>query len=275
MTSRPDFLALDSGFVALGDSFASGPGIPVLIDVECGRSEGNYPHLVAAELGLTLADATCRGASLEDMLDIPESAGVRGAPLPRQVDALLPDTRLVTITAGGNDVGFVAALRTWSAVHAAERGQLPHGRGSLTSPPPEPVDRARVEASLRGVAPRLGDLVSAVRVHSPGARVVLVDYLTVLPPHGVEVPEAPLTPDEQEFLWHVAHTLEDVTAAVAREHGALLVQASHASREHHAGSPEPWVAGFFPGLNVPPYHPDAAGHLAVSNLVLEALTTAT
>ncbi|WP_066582719.1 SGNH/GDSL hydrolase family protein [Cellulomonas timonensis] len=271
MTGRPEFLPVGSGYVALGDSFAAGPGIPVTVDVECARSDGNYPHLVAGELGLALIDVTCRGASIDDLIDIPESAGVHGAPLPRQVDALLPDTSLVTVTAGGNDVGFFAALRSWSAVHAAERGQLPHGRGGLASPTPQPVDRARVEDSLRGIGPRLGDVLSAVRVHAPDARVVLVDYLTVLPPMGTEVPEVPVTSAEQEFLWHVAHALGDATATAARDHGAMLGRGSAASREHHAGSPEPWVEGFFPGLNVPPYHPDAAGHMAVARLVLDAL----
>lgn len=271
MTTRPDWLPVGSGYVALGDSYAAGPGIPVTVDVECARSDGNYPHQVAGVLELALDDATCRGASLDDILSIPESAGVKGPPLPRQVDALEPDTALVTLTAGGNDVGFVAALRSWSAVHAAERGQLPHGPGSTTSPPAQPVDRARVEDGLRRIVPRLGDVVTAARTHAPDARVVLVDYLTVLPPLGTEVPEVPLTADELEFLWHVAHALEDATAKVAHEQGATLVRASAASREHHAGSPEPWVTGFFPGLNLPPYHPDEAGHLAMSDLVLDAL----
>ena len=40
-------------YVALGSSFAAGSGIPVQTGV-CGRSESNYPNLVAADLELKL-----------------------------------------------------------------------------------------------------------------------------------------------------------------------------------------------------------------------------
>jgi len=38
-------------YVALGSSFASGPGIEPIIDPRCGRSGSNYAHLVAGRLG--------------------------------------------------------------------------------------------------------------------------------------------------------------------------------------------------------------------------------
>jgi hypothetical protein len=43
--------------VALGSSFASGPGIDPILDARCGRSGSNYAHLVAARLGYELVDA--------------------------------------------------------------------------------------------------------------------------------------------------------------------------------------------------------------------------
>ncbi|NEE44856.1 SGNH/GDSL hydrolase family protein, partial [Streptomyces sp. SID8455] len=50
-------------YVALGDSFSSGPGIPEQTDAACGRSSRNYPALVAAALPVaSFADATCAGA---------------------------------------------------------------------------------------------------------------------------------------------------------------------------------------------------------------------
>ncbi|MFF9078629.1 SGNH/GDSL hydrolase family protein [Streptomyces rubiginosohelvolus] len=55
-------------YVALGDSFSSGPGIPDQTDEACGRSSRNYPTLVAASLGAaSFTDATCAGADTRHM----------------------------------------------------------------------------------------------------------------------------------------------------------------------------------------------------------------
>ena len=48
--------------VALGDSYAAGPLIPVQSDPwGCLKSDHNYAHQLAAELELALTDATCSG----------------------------------------------------------------------------------------------------------------------------------------------------------------------------------------------------------------------
>jgi lysophospholipase L1-like esterase len=96
-----------SRYVAMGSSFAAGPGIPGRAPGSprrAGRSSGNYAHLVARALGLGLHDVTYSGATTSDVL----SAAARGQPA--QLAAVTPDTRLVTITAGGNDVGFLPRL---------------------------------------------------------------------------------------------------------------------------------------------------------------------
>jgi lysophospholipase L1-like esterase len=96
-----------SRYVAMGSSFAAGPGLPSRAPGSprrAGRSTGNYAHLIARALGLDLHDVTFSGATTSDILG-PSAAG-RAA----QLDAVTPETSLVTITAGGNDVGFVPRL---------------------------------------------------------------------------------------------------------------------------------------------------------------------
>ena len=96
-----------SRYVAMGSSFAAGPGIAPRAPSSprrAGRSSGNYAHLVARALGLDLQDVTYSGATTSDILQ-PSAAGQ-----PAQLEAVTPDTRLVTITAGGNDVGFLPRL---------------------------------------------------------------------------------------------------------------------------------------------------------------------
>ena len=100
-------IAPGSRYVAMGSSFAAGPGLPSRVPGSprrAGRSTGNYAHLVARALGLDLHDVTFSGATTGDILG-PSAAG-RAA----QLDAVTAETSLVTITAGGNDVGYLPRL---------------------------------------------------------------------------------------------------------------------------------------------------------------------
>ena len=55
-------------YVALGDSYTAGPFIPLpQAPYGCLKSSNNYPHYVAAQLQLPLRDASCSGATTDDM----------------------------------------------------------------------------------------------------------------------------------------------------------------------------------------------------------------
>jgi lysophospholipase L1-like esterase len=87
-------------YVAMGSSFAAGPGIPSYYEdppTPCARSNNNYAHQLASRLNLNLTDVSCSGATTAHL------TGPRGA-IPPQLDALTSDTRLVTLTIGGNDL---------------------------------------------------------------------------------------------------------------------------------------------------------------------------
>src|SRR3954447_18775799 len=95
-------------YVALGDSYAAGPGIPNQIAVDtppgCAQSDHNYPHDLAALASFVqLTDVSCSGADTEDMT-APQvtQAGTN----PPQLDAVTKATDAVTLTIGGNDIGF-------------------------------------------------------------------------------------------------------------------------------------------------------------------------
>lgn len=102
--------------VALGDSFTSGKGngsYEAGTDEdgvnECQRSAQAYPRLVQSDLNLyPTAFVACSGATTANVLYGGASDGAWGEP--PQVDALSSSTEKVTITIGGNDVGFVYYL---------------------------------------------------------------------------------------------------------------------------------------------------------------------
>src|SRR5262245_19740166 len=85
-------------YAALGDSFAAGIGAPPYPDPVCGRSESAYGPLLSQRLRrTTFSFPACSGAKVVDV-----SAG--------QLDVLDRHTHLVTLTVGGNDIGFSRGL---------------------------------------------------------------------------------------------------------------------------------------------------------------------
>lgn len=102
-----------AAYVAMGDSFSSGEGNPPFemgTDTgynECHRSPDAYPRLLQADTGLSLgstAFVACSGATTGSITI--GGSGTGGWDEGPQVDALSTDTETVTVTIGGNDVGF-------------------------------------------------------------------------------------------------------------------------------------------------------------------------
>ena len=103
-TALPAGASAAPNYVSLGDSYVAGPFIPVWIPPwGCLKSDHNYAHLAAPQLGLELRDPSCSGAETGDMT---ASQGVSPQPNPPQFDSLGADTQVVTLGIGGNDIGF-------------------------------------------------------------------------------------------------------------------------------------------------------------------------
>jgi lysophospholipase L1-like esterase len=248
-------LAAGDEYVALGSSFAAGPLLGRRVwrsPLGAGRSRLNYAHLLAKALGLRLTDVTYSGATCAGIL-----AGEGGRPA--QVEAVGPDTRLVTVTCGGNDVGYVGGL-------AAAR--IPRsGRAQAAVVPPAGAD----DAAFDELGKDYRALVQQIRSRAPSSTVVLVDYLTILPPEpGTLVPG--FSPAAVERARARAERLADLTRDVAQEQGCLLVTASTASHDHHAWSAEPWTNGArFSLRSGAPFHPRRAGMRAIAELIRKQL----
>ncbi|WP_328608424.1 SGNH/GDSL hydrolase family protein [Amycolatopsis sp. NBC_00345] len=252
-----------STYVALGSSFAAGPGIPPVLDRTALRSGRNYAHLVAESLGLRLVDVTSSGATTAHLLR--ERQG-RARP---QIEAVGAETRLVTVTAGGNDLGYLGGLMAGSlrGLLARPVRVVSHRAADLLAGNGKPVSRASFDA----VAASLAEVVVRVRDRAPSARVVLVDYLPVAGPDTRPGPGMPLTARAIEQARETADGLAGAFAEAARASGADLIAASSAGLDHCVGSAEPWVLGFRignPRSGGPvAYHPTAAGMAAVAAMV--------
>jgi lysophospholipase L1-like esterase len=248
-------------YVALGSSMAAGPGIKPSAPgapFGSGRSARNYAHLVAEQLSLDLVDVTFSGATTANVL------AERQRSAPPQIEVLDGSEELVTITIGGNDVGYVPLLM--GATLPTLIRKLPSIR--------ELLDRDAREKALDGVGDALRAVGTAVRQRAPRARVMFVDYLTLLPPPGVA--SAPLSAEHADLGRFVAERLEEATATAAQATGCEVVCAGQASRGHHPWSADPWTVGA--GWPLPwrpaPFHPNAAGMRAAADLIVERISGA-
>ena len=240
------------------------------------RSARNYPHLVAQRCGLDLVDVTYSGATTANILTRPQ----RGAP--PQVNALDGTEQVVTVTIGGNDVGYVPLLSAAALLTALRRLPLIGGRSSprvaalLPAALTELLDPEARQRALDRAGPLLRTVGETLRARCPHARILFVDYLTLLPPPGTPAP--PLEPAVADLGRRLAAGLAAATAEAAAATGCELVAAGAASRDHHAWSAEPWTtgAGTLTGALLRrrplPFHPTAAGMAAVADLVARQLS---
>jgi lysophospholipase L1-like esterase len=147
LTATPAGAAVN--YVALGDSYASGVGAGHYSGGSCDRSAGAYPQLWAnANHPSSFAFVACSGATTADVIS-------------SQLSALSASTTLVSVTIGGNDVGFENVMVTCVIFS--------------TSDCVSAVDQAENEAQTQLPA-SLNALFSDISARAPNARVVVVGY---------------------------------------------------------------------------------------------------
>lgn len=250
-------------YVNMGSSFAAGSGTGAAqpgSTPRCYRSDVNYATQLARRLDLALEDVSCAGAT---------SAHVLGAwnELPAQIDAVTRETRLVTITVGGNDVAFAGNLTAASCVQGEESIRVA-GR-VLPCPAPFPVAEdayVKLERNMREIARQ-------VATRAPQARTVFIQYVTMIP--QVQCPQSRFTEAEAAALRRVAARLADITDRAARDNGALVLRIDQASVAHTPCDPDPWSVGlpadYVEGMGAP-WHPNRRGMDAIAG-ALETLLT--
>jgi lysophospholipase L1-like esterase len=240
-------------YVALGSSFAAGPGIPDSVAGQsCGRSTNNYAHLVAADLGLDLTDVSCSGALSDNVASVPQD------PNPLQIAAITPDTQIVTVTIGGNDVNYSASLITCGQDGA-------NGTSCLGVA----VDTAAIDQRIGAEQQKLVDMLKSVKQAAPGARIFLVTYPMILPAPPVPCPpRAPFESADATFLGTLGKDLQDAFLGAAQVANVHFVDVYGASQGHDvcASDGQRWVEGQTPPAVIP-YHPNAAGMRAIADLV--------
>ena len=246
-------------YVALGSSFAAGAGLGELQDgspLLCARSVGGYAPQLAKKLNLSIIDMSCGGAVTKNLLH-----GGQFFQGP-QIRVITKETRLVTITVGGNDVGYVGDL----SMLAARNTNTIFGRlvRQFWGGPKRTEQRGFGVLQLE-----LKQLISDIRSRAPDTRIVVATYPRILPPTGT-CTRLPLNSDEADAMRDVGDRLAEVTRKTAERSGAIVVDVHALGAKHSACSTAPWVNGWTNG-GIAPFHPTSLGAKATADAIARAL----
>lgn len=251
-------------YVALGDSYAAGPLIPMMEQPwGCLKSTNNYPKLLAKRLGLTLKDATCSGAQTDDMW---HPQGVTPTPNPAQFDRLSATTGLVTLQIGGNDIGFGSIAEACGSAAVQQqscREQFTRADGS-----------DELEARIAETLPKVVEVVDGIQARSPGAVVYLLGYPSIFRLGPVaSCPAMGVGEADAQYLRGVQEKLNGMIAQAAATAGAtyLDIYGPSAGRTACDLPALRWVEPLVPVNAAAPIHPNLNGMLGVSDLVERAV----
>jgi lysophospholipase L1-like esterase len=253
---------------ALGSSFAAGPAIPPQVNAAARRSGANYPSLIAKELGARLTDLSASGATLLNVLNEPQQCLL--ATLPPQIESLPADVDIVTLTAGGNDLGYSAGMIGDAAQLTIEDREL---LGIMLEGMGLKKEGVVGAVSAGEVRERFVRIIDAIKAKAPKAKIFLVEYLAIFGPESEEAKDQPLGVEKVDGYKKMAAELARAYREAADKSPASVevVPVSDLSEGHALGSKEPWMTGYTAELLMrggAPYHPNAAGHRAVADELL-------
>ncbi|MFI9626983.1 SGNH/GDSL hydrolase family protein [Streptomyces sp. NPDC052042] len=220
-----------SGYVALGDSYSSGVGAGSYLSDsgDCRRSTKAYPYLwAAANSPSSFSFVACSGATTNSVAST-------------QLGALNSSTGLVSITAGGNDVGFANVMQ--DCVLSSEATCLNSVNSAVTQ--------------VRNTLPsRLSSLYGSIKSRAPQARVVVLGYPRFYKLSGSCI--AGLTEKKRAAINDASDVLNGVIAKQAANAGFTYSSVVDKFTGHELCSGDAWLHSVsIPVYNS--YHPKAAG----------------
>lgn len=266
-SSAAAYTAPSGPVVALGDSYTAGALVPLDSRAKppgCLRSTKAYPVLVAHALRVPLKEGACAGAGVKEMTGAQRTyLGTN----PAQLTALAPDDRLVLLTLGGDDMGFLNVLK--------ECVKLSFTRpwGSPCEAHYAPGGHDQLAAGVTAEAPKMARILEAIGARAPRARIVVVGYPDMFPRSGGCWPAVPITSGDIAYLRGIEVKVNAMLAAAAQAAGTTFVNTYAPTTGHDFCTPESVrdVEGLVPGSLAFPFHPNARGQQAMANAVLAAI----
>jgi lysophospholipase L1-like esterase len=195
--------------------------------------------------------------------------GVTPGPNPPQFDSLDADTQVVSLTIGGNDIGFSSIAEDCFSLTPA---------GSPTAPGGSPCKdkytaggQDEVSNRIAQTAPKVAQVLADIHTRSPLARVFVVNYSAILPHTGPGCwPQLPLAEGDVPWLRAKQEELNQMVAAQAAANTAVLVDVYSQSVGHDACQMPTvrWIEPATPASPAAPVHPNIWGMQAMADLLV-------
>jgi lysophospholipase L1-like esterase len=257
--------------VALGDSYTAGgllPLDPTASPTGCLRSTKAYPFLVASALHAQLTDVACTNAGV-NMMTSPQKTYL--GTNPPQLNALGPQDKLVLLSLGGDDMGFLNVIQECMLLAAFPSGSPCEQRYTVTSKTGASTNA--LASSVTVEKPKIAQLLAEIRQRAPQARIVLVGYPDLFPQSGGCWPAVPITNGDVAYLRGIEVKINAMLSADAAAAGDTFVNTYTPTVGHDFCQPEKNrdVEGLLPGSLALPFHPNAKGQQAMATAVLSAL----
>lgn len=254
-----------ASYVSLGDSYAAGPFIPnPVLPLGCLKSDHNYPHLAAPSIG-PLTDPSCSGAKTDDM-ENPQSIEIDG-PNPPQFNSLQASTEVVSLTIGGNDIGFSEIAQSCITLNP------------FSSPCKNKYDsggKDQIAERIAATAPKVAAVLQGIHTRSPKARVFVLNYPVIFPETGNGCwPQMPISFSDAPYLRAKEQELNAMLATQSSANGAKLVSWYQASIGHDAckSSSVRWVEPLVPNNPAAPIHPNQRGMEGGASVLVTAVNS--
>lgn len=243
-------------YYVLGDSYSSGEGSPPYSGATgCYRSTNSYAYLLGTGIP-TPTMIACSGAITDDIDKTVQNSGLPGTQL-QQLQRSSLNNALITLTIGGNDIGF-----------ASELENCIFGLSSCTS------RQATISQKITALEPRLVQVYQEIRQAAPGADIIVLGYPLLLAAANIADCHNPLvhvglSGSEMTMIRTLADQLDHVIAQAAAQAGVVAasseVEQAFAGHEACTGlQSNEWI-NEITGLNAlahGSFHPNLSGYHA-------------
>lgn len=245
-------------YVAMGDSRAAGthrtPSLGYYLG--CLRSADSYPEILRAKLRpRSFTDTSCAGATSPNLWSTPQRTPTY--PRPPQVEQIPAGAQLLTISIGGNDMGWPAIL-----------GKCLTGSRADDKKCRESVDLADlVDRRLAKMDRATSAALAAIRKAQPRAQIVMVGIGGFIGERGC-FPAVPLSDGDAVWMRSIFDRANKTLRSVAESVDGSFIDVQNLSEGRDAcNTTAPWYEGQTNADGTLKWHFNHAGSTEIARLI--------